>query len=184
MAFESIYPGTYERLPIITNAAHCARALSLVEQGQLYIGLGRKSPWQGENEDGFIPPEPNPDATELDELIGMKKADRSVMVAPDDEGSIEYGGLKWKPLTIEEAFEKKSRWVLVEVTIMYDELPPTAYRQIGIFSRVKTVEGKEGQLILLPDEILDVGILEVLNNRKVVTRQTDTKDTYMMIIEC
>ena len=184
MAVNTVSTNIKERLPIITNTAHCARALSLVEQGNIYIGIGKTSPWTGENDDGFVPPEPNPDATELDELIGMKKADRVVMVAPDEGGSIEYGGFKWKPLTVEEAFERKSRWVLVEVTIMYDELPPKAYRQIGIFSRVKTVKGKEGQLILLPEEIIDVGILEVLNNRKVVTRQTDTKDTYMMIVEC
>lgn len=184
MAVETIASNIHERLPIITNTAHCSRALALLEQGGLYFGLGRTSPWEGENEEDFIPPEPDLNAENLDELIGLKKVDRISMVIPDDSGEIEYSNIKFKTLSKEEALKKKARWVLVEATIYFEELPPVAYRQIGLFSRVTPRTGKEQATILLPDDIIDVGVLEVLNNRKAVTRQSDTKDTYLMVIEC
>lgn len=184
MAIKTVSTNVHERLPIITNTAHCSRALALMEQGNIFIGLGRKSPWEKENDEGFVPPEPNVDADNLDELIGMKKADRVSMVIPDETGDIEYAQIKFKTLTKEEALKKKSRWVLIESTIYFEELPPIAYRQIGIFSRVKPVSGKENSKILLAKDIEDVGILEVLANRKVTTRQSDTKDTFFMVVEC
>ncbi|NLY08529.1 MAG: hypothetical protein GXZ11_01300 [Tissierellia bacterium] len=184
MGFRDLTGGVYERLPIITNAAHCARALSLVEQGGIYFGIGRTTPWEGENASDFLPPEPNVDATTLDELIGLKKAERAVMVMPDENGEIEYATLKFKTLSNEEALREKARWVLIETTIRFDEMPPVPYRQIGVFSRVKPNAGFENRATLKPEEIEDVGILEVLDNRKVITRQSDTRDTYMMIIEC
>lgn len=183
MAFEQVYPNIYERLPIFTNSSHCARALAFMEQGDIYFGIGRTTPWEGEVATDFIPPEPDVDTVAIEELVGLKKADRVAMVIPDDEGEIEYATMRFRTLTQEEAFQQKSRWVLVEVTIRFDELPPVSYRQIGIYSRVRTIEGSQGKQILMPNEIEDVGLLEVINNRKVVTRQSETKDTYFMILE-
>lgn len=184
MAFRTLADGVYERLPMITNAAHCARALSLVEQSNIYFGIGRTTPWENENEPEFIPPEPNVEAETLEELVGLKKAERVVMVIPDEDGDIDYGTLKYKTLSKEEALRRKARWVLVETTVRFDEMPAVSYRQIGVFSRVQPASGYENRLVLNPNEIQDVGILEVLDNRKVTTRQSDTRDTYMMIIEC
>lgn len=184
MAINTVGVNVHERLPIITNTAHCSRAIAFVEQGDIFIGIGRTSPWEGENEEGFVPPEPNLNAENLDELIGMKRADRVSFVMPDEHGEIEYANIKFKTLSKAEALKEKSRWVLVECTIYFDELPPVAYRQIGIFSRVQVEDGQGKKRILMPDDIKDVGILEVLANRKVTTRQSDTKDTYFMVIEC
>ncbi|MCW6701391.1 hypothetical protein NH288_04745 [Anaerococcus sp. NML200537] len=184
MAVNTVSTNIHERLPIITNTAHCSRALALVERGNIFIGIGKTSPWEGENDEGFVPPEPNPDAENLEELVGMKKADRVSLVVPDEYGDIEYAKIKFKTLTKDEALRQKSRWVLVESTIYYEELPPVAYRQLGVFSRVQAKEGKDKNRILLADDIEDVGILEVLANRKVTTRQSDTKDTFFMVIEC
>lgn len=183
MAYETVYTNTYERLPILTNASHCARALSFIEQGNIYLGIGRTTPWENENDDGFIPPEPSVDVTSLDELVGVKKADRVTMVVPDEGGEIEYATIRFKTITNEEALERKARWVLVETTIEFNELPPVSYRQIGVYSRLQPSEGLESKGVLLPSEIEDVGILELINNRKAVTRQSDTRDTYFMIIE-
>lgn len=184
MAIKTVSTNIHERLPIITNTAHCSRALALLEQGNIFIGIGRTSPWEGENEEGFVPPEPNMDAENLDELIGMKRADRVSMVMPDELGDIEYAQVKFKTLTKDEALKLKSRWVLIESKIYFEELPPVSYRQIGIFSRVKPVNGKENSKVLLPRDIDDVGILEVLANRKVTTRQSDATETFFMVIEC
>ena len=184
MSTITVGTNVHERLPIITNAAHCARALSLYESGDIFFGIGRTEPWGNENLEGFIPPSPDLDATTVDQLIGMKKAERISMVMPDPDGTIEYASIRFKTLTKEQALANKARWVLIETRINFEELPPVSYRQIGVFSRVTPMAGSEGKNVLLPSEIQDVGILEVLNNRKVVTRQSDTKDRYFMIIEC
>lgn len=174
----------HERLPIIPNTAHCSRALALANSNNMFFAIGREEPWENEDVEGFIPPAPDIEATTLDGIIGMKKADRVTMVVPDENGDIEYASIKFRTISNEEAFELKSRWVLIEVRIYFEELPPTEYRQIGVFSNVRPTEGNELKQVLLPEEIENVGILEVLNNRKVVTRQSDTRDHYFMVIEC
>lgn len=184
MAIETVYNDIYERRPIITNSAHCARAISLATGSDIYFGIGRTSPWEKENDEGFVPPEPDINAENLDELVGMKKADRVTLVEPHTEGEIDYAGMRFRTLTTEEAMQHKARWVLIETTIYFKELPPVSYRQTGVFSHVKPKEGIENTSVLLAKDIEDVGILEVINNRKVVTRQSDTKDTYFMIVEC
>jgi hypothetical protein len=177
-----------ERLPIIPYSGHCSRALNFYEMSDtLYFGLGKTTPWsEDETESSFIPPEPDIDATNLMELVGLKQATRVMLVIPSDDGEIEYRGSTWKSISTDEAIENNARWVLVETTIYYDEMPITDYRQIGIFSRVQRADGlEESQTVLLAErgDIKDFGILEVLDNRHVVTRQSDTKDVYQMIIE-
>lgn len=177
-----------ERLPIIPYAGHCSRALNFYSMADtVYFGLGKTTPWsENETESSFIPPEPDMSATSLEELVGLKKATRVLLVMPDDDGEIEYRGSTWKPISIDEAMHNSARWVLVETTIYYDEMPITDYRQVGIFSRVQKADGvgdKQTVLLTERNDIKELGVLEVLDNRHVVTRQSDTKDVYQMIIE-
>lgn len=177
-----------ERLPIIPYSGHCSRALNFYDMSDtLYFGLGKTTQWSdNETDSSFIPPEPDINATNLEELVGLKKATRVMLVMPDDDGEIEYRGSTWKSISIDDAIRNNARWVLVETTIYYDEMPITDYRQIGIFSRVQKADGiGDDQTVLLTDrgDIKELGILEVLDNRHVVTRQSDTKDVYQMIIE-
>lgn len=177
-----------ERLPIIPYSGHCSRALNFYNlSDSVYFGLGKTTPWsEDETESSFIPPEPDMDATSLEELVGLKKATRVLLVMPDDGGEIEYRGSTWKPISISEAIRNNARWVLVETTIYYDEMPITDYRQIGIFSKVQksdNVDEHQSVLLVERDDIKELGVLEVLDNRHVVTRQSDTKDVYQMIIE-
>ena len=114
----------------------------------------------------------------------MKKVDTKALVVPDDEGSIVYRDRTWRRISAEEAIQLGAHWVYIEASIYYDELPATAYRQIGVFSRVALKDGVlESQSILLPSDIKSIGILEVLDQRKVVTRNADSRDTFSMIIE-
>lgn len=175
-----------ERLPIVPYSGHCGRALSFFDLDEVFFALGRTTPWAEDEttNDQFVPPEPDDMAKELDELIGMKAATRKLLVMPDDNGDIEYRDSRWKYVTKEEAIANNCRWVLIETTIYYDELPTTDYRQIGVFSRVQRAEGVDPtKQVLLPAEIASCGIMEVLDNRHVVTRQPDVKDVYQLIIE-
>lgn len=76
-----------------------------------------------------------------------------------------------------------SRWVYVETTLYYDEVPLEDYRQVGVFSRLTPVTAKASSLILLPADVQDKGILEVIDNRKVVNRQIDQSETLSIVIE-
>lgn len=191
MAINILSTNGRERLPIIPYSGHCSRALNFYNMSDtIYFGLGKTTAWsEDETENSFIPPEPDMEAITLEELVGLKKASRVILVMPDENGEIEYRGSKWKPISTDEAIANKARWVLVETTIYYEEMPITDYRQIGIFSRVQKADGiEDSQMILLVDrdgtsDIKDLGILEVLDNRHVVTRQVDTRDVYQMIIE-
>lgn len=177
------------RLPITTTAGHVSRAILFQQMPYIYFGLGRSSPWDGEleaaeNGEEFSSPLPSVDATNLDELIGMKRVDVKALVIPDEEGTVVYRDRVWRKISPEEAIQKAAHWVYLEASIYYDELPARAYRQIGIYSMVTLNDGvPENKSVLLPDDIKSTGILEVLDNRKVVTRNEDSRDTFSMIIE-
>ncbi len=178
------------RLPVTTTSGHVSRAISFYELAAVYFGLGRTSPWEGEiNEDGtknpdFTAPLPMVTTRALDELIGMKRVDVKALVVPDDEGTVVYRDQTWRKISPEEAIELEAHWVYIEASILYDELPAVEYRQIGVFSRVSlNDEVPANKSILLPEDIKNTGILEILDQRKVVTRNEDSKDTFSMIIE-
>lgn len=172
------------RLPVTTNVGHVSRAISFYEMNSVYFGLGKTSPWDGESEEDFTAPLPSVEATELTELIGMKKVEIKSLVTPDDDGTIIYRDQTWRKISPEEAISLGAHWVYIETSILYEELPESAYRQIGVFSRVKPKSNIQiGQKVLLPSEIESVGILEILDQRKVVTRNEDSRDTFSMIVE-
>ena len=172
------------RLPVTTTVGHVSRAISFFELTTVYFGLGKTSPWEGESEPDFSAPLPSVEARTLDELIGMKRVDVKSLVYPDEDGTVVYRDQTWRKVSADEAIKLGAHWVYIEASIMYDELPATAYRQIGVFSRVKLKSGvSSSKSVLLPADIQDVGVLEVFDQRKVVTRNEDSKDTFSMIIE-
>ena len=186
MSVNLLSPESRERLPLVPYSGHCGRAISFFNLPEVFFGLGKTSAWVSDEltDPDFIPPEPSMEDSTIQELVGMKAATRKLLVMPDDNGEIEYRNSNWTIISEAQAIENNARWVLVETTIYYDELPVNNYRQIGIFSRVQRAEGvPSNQAVLLADDIADTGILEVIDNRHVVTRQADTKDVYQMIIE-
>lgn len=177
------------RLPITTASGHVSRAILFQQLPAIYFGLGRPEPWEGEveaaeNNEEFSAPLPSADALTVDNLIGMKRVDVKSLVIPDEEGTVVYRDRVWRKISADEAIQKQAHWVYIEASIYYDELPATAYRQIGVYSMVTLNDGvPESQSVLLPQHIKHQGILEVLDNRKVVTRNEDSRDTFSLIIE-
>ena len=172
------------RLPITTTMGHVSRAISFFELDSVYFALGKTSPWDGETEENFSVPLPSVTATTLEELIGMKRVEIKSLVYPDEEGTVVYRDRTWRKISSEEAIELGAHWVYIESSILYDDFPETAYRQIGVFSRVELNDDVPvTQNVLLPENIKSTGILEILDQRKVVTRNEDSKDTFSMIIE-
>lgn len=172
------------RLPITTTVGHVSRAISFFELPKLYFALGKTSPWPGEDQPGFSAPLPLVSAITLEELVGMKQVDTKSIVTPDDQGTIVYRDQTWRKVAPMEAVKLGAHWVYIEASIFYEELPTTAYRQIGVFSRVVTKPSvPDNKRVLLPGDIQDVGVLEILDQRKVVNRNEDSKDTFSMIVE-
>lgn len=177
------------RLPVTTVMGHVSRAISFYELPAIYFAIGRTTPWPGELEAAqlkmdYSVPLPSIDATNLDELIGMKKVNTKSLVVPDPDGTVIYRDKVWRRITPEDAIRLQSHWVYIEASIYYDELPDTNYREIGVYSRVKLKDGVSPlKAVILPEEIEDTGVLEIIDYRKVVTRNEDTKDTFSMIVE-
>lgn len=177
------------RLPVTTTMGHVSRAISFWELPAIYFGLGRTSPWPGETEAAenkleFTAPLPSVETKQLDELIGMKRVDIKALVTPDEDGTVVYRDKTWRKISAEEAIELGAHWVYIEASIYYEDLPESAYRQIGVFSRVTLNDGvPSNKSILFPEDIKNTGVLEVLDQRKVVTRNEDSRDTFSMIIE-
>lgn len=177
------------RLPVTTVMGHVSRAISFYELSGIYFAIGRTTPWPGELEAAqlktdYSVPLPDVEATSMDELIGMKRVNMKSLVVRDPDGTIIYRDSVWRRITPEEAIRLQAHWVYIEGSIYYDELPDANYRQIGVYSRVKLKDGVSPlKTVILPEEIENPGILEVLDYRKVVTRNEDSKDTFSMIIE-
>ena len=120
----------------------------------------------------------------VDAIVGLKQVSTKHMVVQDPTGTITYNGQKWLIIDPNDAYDLNCRWVYVEATFEYDELPLNDYRQLGVFTgviREGSVPG--GQVALLPSEIADTGIMEVLDNRKVVYRAIDQKEVVSYIVE-
>ncbi len=172
------------RLPVTTTMGHVSRAIGFQELTNVYFGLGKTSPWPGESEPDFVAPLPSVEAKSLDELIGMTRVTVKSLVVPDEDGTVVYRDQTWRKISSAEAMELGAHWVYIEASVNYDDLPALAYRQIGVCTRVTTATGvPENKSILLPNEIANTGVLEILDQRKVVTRNEDSRDTFSMIIE-
>lgn len=163
-----------------TINGHVARALDFFERNDIYFGIGRPDPWADEQ----FPPAPTIETTDLTTPIGFKKVESVYMVVPDTEGEIVYRDKRWKIVPANQAIEEGARWVYIDCYLRYDELPLSDYRQIGVYSRLKPKTSvPPGKYNLLPSEVDDRGILEVLDNRKRVSRQIDQKENLTLVIE-
>ena len=163
-----------------TINGHVSRALDFFDRNDIYFSIGRPDPWEDES----FPPAPTIAAQDLDNPIGFKKVETIYMVVPDAEGEIAYRDRRWKVVPADEAIAKGARWVYIDAYLRYDELPLSDYRQIGVYSRLVKQDGvSSGKMNLLPEEVKHRGILEVIDNRKRVSRQIDQKEALSLVIE-
>ncbi len=134
-----------------------------VISGNIFIGLGRSTPWDDEDN----PPTPSAELTNIEEPILYKKPDRLAFATIDDDnGTIPVLGHLYRLLSTEEARIVQCRSVLFQVSIsILDFGEETSYRQIGLFNFLIPSEGNEMKTVLLPEEIDDVGYPFHIANR-------------------
>lgn len=167
-------------MAIVTLNGHVKRAIRFLEEDSIYVALGKTDPW-GEDE---TPPLPEPD-DEIEDIQGYKKIETKTLVIPDEEGAIVYRNTRWSAVTVEEAYERGARWAYVCCWFEYDELPTNIqYRQVGLLTGLKRKEGVDvGKYALVPSEVEDNGVLEVLDNIHPVYRDMDKREKVAIIME-
>lgn len=167
-------------MAVTTIDGHVSRALDFFNKDSIHFAIGRTSSWENE----FNPPTPLP-TDEMEDPLGYKQVESKFMVVPDENGSITYRNEKWRIVDKNEALDNGSKWVYLATYVAYDELPTNvSYRQIGVYTGLKRNSGvPEGKYNLLPTDVQDPGILEVLDNRTPVYRESDQREQLILILE-
>lgn len=171
-------------MAVVTIKGHVSRAIDFYEKTNIYFCIGRTTPWQ--NEDS--PPVPK-NTDDMEEPIGYKVVESKFLVIPVtndyDPYELTYRDTKWKIVNEEEALDMGARWVYITSYIAYDEFSvDSIYRQIGVYTRLKKKDDiPDSKSALLPEEVTDPGILEILDNRKPIYRELDQREKLAVVIE-
>ncbi len=155
------------------------QAIQLVHTGNLWIGLGKSTPW---NETDEVPEVGA--GMQLLEPVGYKKAEKVQFVVPDDHGEIVQLGQKWKVISEQEALNSFTRWVYLAAWIHYNELPEVSYRQTAVITDLTfKPDTLPGKLAVLPNEVENSGYALVVNNRSPIQRTADQREFIEFIVE-
>lgn len=134
----------------------------------LWYAMGRVTPWSDE----AIPPAEDSYNDHLDEIIGVKKFQKAMLIRPltsDDNvenPDVIYKGQGWKFVSDENAIKEKARYLYLEVTLQAGDLPYGVYRQIGIYKDLVPVDSATSLDTLVPNQIADMGLLIGYDNRR------------------
>jgi hypothetical protein len=98
-------------------------------------------------------------------------------------GMITCNDSNWGFVATENAYSAKARWVYVQAIIDGNELPLVSYREIGLYSALQVAEGVgEDSAVLLPAQVANNGVLEVISYRKPIPRSDDQKDQLSLVL--
>lgn len=171
-------------MAITTTKAHVNIALYLKNKiNSTYIGLGRKTPWDDEEN----PPTPDKARTKLDSPIGYKKVNLVSLCRRVESEEVAtyptttYRGEIWELVPDDVAHEEGVTDVYFEARVFGDEIASGEYRQVGIFTELEPKEGVT-KPNLMPSEVKDVGTLEFFENRQRQNRTTNTNIVERFII--
>jgi len=171
---------------LFTNQQRILNALSLKQETNLYLAIGRTSPWTDENN----PDTPLVTQTEVEELIYIKKINVKHMIIDDDAydaygPDVEVGGYGYYFVDDANAFIQSAMGVYFANTIYFSDIAPTntTYRQVGILLNPKDAYGvalTDGEY--LAANVADQGELLYVDNRTYVTRDASQSEKFEMIL--
>ncbi|WP_139489371.1 hypothetical protein [Brevibacillus dissolubilis] len=154
-------------------------ALQLIRDRSVFIAVGKTSPW---NEQEEVPAVHF--GSQIEEVAAYKRADQLTFIMPDDNGTIEQRGQKWRPISQEEGIEQNCRWVYVQAWLSFDTFPVITFRQTGVFvSLTQKAEVPVNKQVLYPDDVVHPGFLIIMNNRTPISREATQKESVDFIIE-
>jgi hypothetical protein len=146
----------------------------------LYMAIGRTSAWVDEND----PPSPTGEETNVEEIIGFKKVDQEILVVQDSVGgTLNFRGQKWRELPVGDIYTEECHWIYVSASLYGDSLPLDTFRQIGLYSGLTPHQDYVGNDYLLPYQVEDRGVLEIIGNRVPAQRSADQTDKPVIILE-
>lgn len=180
-------------MAICTLEGHVSRALDFFHKDSIFVCIGKSTPWTAEDVDDFdnerdyeqYPPAPK-NTDKMKEVIGYKRVEfRSLVVQDDVAGTLEYRGTKWRIVPEENAVSEGARWVYIATELSYNELPITdPYRQVGIYTGLKLTENANPAVYaVLPESVENPGLLEVIDNRKPIYRDSDVREKIKLVME-
>ena len=181
-------------MAICTLIAHVSRALDFYnKRSSTYFAIGKTSIWSasdiGEGYSPTIDYDANPPVPKntdvMKEVIGYKRVEFISPVVRDENGTLEYRDTKWRIVSPEEAVAEGARWIFLSTGLAYDELPTNdPYREIGVYTGLVPIDTvAEASYALLPSQVSDPGLLEVLDYRKPVYRDTDVRERIKLVLE-
>lgn len=163
-----------------TVYGHVSRALEFLKHDDLFFCIGRTSEWPDEKQ----PPAVDVNQVDVEEQVAFKKVEEKKLVVPDPNGSIFYMGDRYREVQADQAKAEKARWVFVSTELSGNEVPLEDFRQVGLYSSTKLKSTVPvGKTAVLPNEVEDAGLLEILDNRKVTHRQEDQSEKLSLVVE-
>lgn len=170
---------------------HVSRALDFYNKNSIFFGIGKTTAWSDPIDSkitDYHPPTPK-NTDDLLEPVGYRRVDSKYLVVPaepnDESAELTYSGKKWKIVPPDKALEKGARWVCILANIQYSEFPTNiSYRQIKVTTGLEPADSvTDGRPNLLPSQVKNVGIPEVLDNRTPIFREPDQRERLIVIIE-
>ncbi|AGI11439.1 hypothetical protein QLX41_gp082 [Listeria phage LMTA-94] len=159
-------------MAIATYNAHVYAALNLKSKiDTTFMAIGKTTAWTDETN----PPEPDPNATGLTEVIGYKKLKTMSLCRPQRTGetptlpTVSYGNKTWVLVPDAQAYTEGAKWLYCEAEFVGDELPVGTYRQVGVFTDLAPKSGVT-KPNLLPSEVANVGVLQFFENKQFQNR--------------
>lgn len=150
-----------------------------------YIAIGRPDAWDRDNS----PPLPEKDVDTLDNLIGLKKVDNLSLVTPISKeeaentvNKVQFDGMYWKLVSVEEAVEEEAYYIYFNATIDDSHFGDVEYRQVGIYIGTEANEDVTDTESLEPREVSDLGTLYFLSNRVPQQVQNGIKSSETFIV--
>jgi hypothetical protein len=171
---------------LFTNNQRILNALSLKQENNLYLAIGRTTPWDDEDN----PDTPLVTQTEIEELIYIKKINVKHLIIDDDPydaygPDVEVGGYGYTFVDDANAFIQTAMGVYFSNTIYFGDIAPTdiTYRQVGILLNPKDALGAlltDGEY--LAASVADQGELLYVDNRTYITRDASQSEKFEVIL--
>lgn len=162
----------------VTDLGRTQRAIDFKSHSSIWLAVGQTSAWPDEDN----PPDEEVDISTIDEVVGYKLLTESWLVKEDADGVLEVGGTFYSKVADVNANTEKPVHLYLKFEIEPDELTIATYRQIGIFVDLVPSEGNASKSSLLAAEVSSVGRLVYTSNELPVTRQTETRHVFEVVL--
>lgn len=174
-------------MAVKTIGGAVSRALDFYNKDEIFFAIGKTTPW----DDDANPPAATAYTT-MTEIIGYRRHDFKYLVVPYNNEQVPEGTIiiehannsKWRVVDPADALSEGAYYVYIETTIMPEDFPTGEYRQVGIFTGLQRANGiSTAKTVLLPSEVANPGILEIIDNRPPSTRNDSTREQLSFVIK-